>query len=78
MTASITCFLRDLRTPQASDSLCCSRRYGRRAFLCGLDSKTGKDFNHREDRIYKLADGFAVSVYAYAVAPAKPRGRFAR
>jgi len=43
----------------------------RRAFLCGDDEFSGKNFDHRrqwiEDRIRFLAESFAVSVYSYAV-----------
>jgi len=46
----------------------------RRALLCGLDERTGKNFDYRrtwiEDRIHFLADSFAVSIYSYAVAQA--------
>ena len=43
----------------------------RRAFLCGTDRYSGKNFDHRrqwiEDRIRLLAESFAVSVFSYAV-----------
>jgi len=43
----------------------------RRQFLCGKDFVTGKDFSHRRDwirqRIFELAEIFAIDVAAYAV-----------
>ena len=82
MTAFRTRSLRVPRKPQVLHCLCCVSRCVRRAFLCCVDQLTGKNFAHRrqwiKDRIFHLADSFAVSVFAYAVAQAKPPGRFAR
>jgi hypothetical protein len=49
---------------------CCSRVV-RRAFLCGDDKYTGKNYDHRrgwvEEQILKLTEVFAIDVAAYAV-----------
>ncbi|WP_196140714.1 transposase [Aliikangiella sp. G2MR2-5] len=49
----------------------CISRCVRRAYLCGEDSETGQNYNHRkawlEKRMLELADIFAVSLYSYAV-----------
>ena len=49
----------------------CTSRCVRRAFLCGFNTVTNKDYEHRrqwiEDRIHFLAEVFCVDVCAYAV-----------
>jgi REP element-mobilizing transposase RayT len=49
----------------------CVSRCVRRAFLCGIDSLTGKSYEHRRqwivDRMKQLADIFAIDICSYAV-----------
>jgi hypothetical protein len=43
----------------------------RRAWLCGVDKQSGRNFNHRKDwiekRILELSGIFAVEIYSYAI-----------
>src|ERR1700722_1036822 len=49
----------------------CVARCVRRAFLCGVDSYTGKDYSHRKewilDRLRELAGLFAIEVCGYSM-----------
>ena len=62
---------RNLFEPGQAGAYHCVSRCVRRAWLCGIDSYTGKSFEHRkpivEARIHQLGEIFAVGIHTYAV-----------
>ena len=71
MLAPMTYPRSQLIPPGSPGTFHCVSRCVRRAFLCGADSYTGQCFEHRrqwvENRLYELADVFAVAIWGYAV-----------
>jgi hypothetical protein len=57
--------------PDLAGTYHCVQRCVRRAFLCGVDDYSGRDFEHRkvwvEERMLHVAECFAVAIHAYAV-----------
>jgi hypothetical protein len=57
--------------PDLAGTYHCVQRCVRRAFLCGHDEYSGRDFEHRKDwieqRLLLIAESFAVAIHAYAV-----------
>lgn len=67
----MTCPRSHIAPPGLAGTYHCVQRCVRRAFLCGMDEYSGRNYEHRkawvETRIRLVAECFAVEIHAYAV-----------
>ena len=70
-TRRVTCARRDVVLPGKPGIYHCMSRCVRRAFLCGFDALSGKNFDHRKEWVHQrlifLAGVFCLDVLAYAL-----------
>jgi hypothetical protein len=64
---------KDIVNPSRLQTLHLVSRCVRRAFLCGYDAYSGRDYSHRKnwvrDRLQLLVENFTIEVGGYAIIP---------